>query len=384
MLIFGVLSSAVRSVVDHRFSIRIGFLGLIFLFFTLSVGLSIMTGILTGGLYNIALIEARAPIYMGIAYILAVNSKHDFETIFSRAMWVCAICISIKALHAVIRYLGELHGTTIAEVGIGAHEESFFFDAFIFLFLILNISQKEPKLRNFMAYMLPFVIWMDLANQRRAATAAFIIVLPVILAYSVIAFKKRRAAIFVGTAIVAVLGCLYLAVFWNHAGAIGQPARAIKSEFTPDPRDLSSNNYRVAEASNLVKTMKSSPLIGYGFGKPFFVIDPMVDLTSIDPLIHYIPHNSLLWVWMRLGSFGFILFWLIVSRSLIEVGLLCRDPELNEKYKLVAIFSGVGVAMLLVFGLYDMQIACIRDTLFVGIWLGLLAKLSMERERGYS
>ena len=48
-----------------------------------------------------------------------------------------------------------------------------------------------------------------------------------------------------------VVGAVYLPLFWNNVGLLGQPARAIRSISQPDERDAASNLYRDIEKINV-------------------------------------------------------------------------------------------------------------------------------------
>ena len=121
--------------------------------------------------------------------------------------------------------------------------------------------------------------------------------------------------------------------------------------------------------------MKESPLIGYGYGRPFEMVVPMVDLTATDPLIHFIPHDQILWVWMRVGTIGFVVFWIMFSVILICCTQVAREPGYYPDIRATGVYAATLVVMLLIFGLLDMQLSNIRDMLFVSIWVGNLAYL---------
>jgi hypothetical protein len=106
----------------------------------------------------------------------------------------------------------------------------------------------------------------------------------------------------------------------------------------------------------------------------------MIDLSKIDPLIHIIPHNSILWIWMRTGTVGYVAFWLMCAYIVISAGQTCRDSRFSAIERVVGVNSGVVMMMLLIFGLLDMQLANLRDTLFAGIWVGHLAYVRWARK----
>ena len=112
---------------------------------------------------------------------------------------------------------------------------------------------------------------------------------------------------------------VYFPVFWNKGDSIAQPARAVRSQVKPSARDASSDLYRVQENENLKLNIKQGGLIGKGFGLKIDYALPITDISPIDPLIAYIPHNDVLYVEMRMGVLGGIP---ATTRDLARMGLL--------------------------------------------------------------
>ena len=73
---------------------------------------------------------------------------------------------------------------------------------------------------------------------------------------------------------------------------LAQPARALRSTVSPDPRDESSDLYRVQENANLKLNIQQSGPLGKGFGVPINYALPIADVSNFDPMIKYIPHNG--------------------------------------------------------------------------------------------
>src|SRR5699024_10338733 len=102
-----------------------------------------------------------------------------------------------------------------------------------------------------------------------------------------LALLIRRQPLRAGIAglVAMVLLSAYLGAFWNQQyGALAQPARAIRSQIDPSARDQSSDEYRIIERASIVQTIRSNPLLGVGFGKEFFLVAPLPDMTSYWPL----------------------------------------------------------------------------------------------------
>jgi O-antigen ligase len=90
-------------------------------------------------------------------------------------------------------------------------------------------------------------------------------------------------------------------------GPLGLPAQSIKSAIAPEQlsaADMSSNFYRQVETYNLVETIRQNPVLGRGFGQKFLQVYPLPYIPFV--WAEYIPHNSVLWIWMNTGAGGFI------------------------------------------------------------------------------
>jgi O-antigen ligase len=156
------------------------------------------------------------------------------------------------------------------------------------------------------------------------------------------------------------------------------PARAIASNFNPDPRDASSNHDRAWEDKDIMATVNQSPLtqiIGTGFGKPMLQPFSLSDVTGIYPLEVYLPHNSILWVWMRLGTIGYFLLWIMIGTVLVQATRLLRrlrDPSLSGWALLVIVV----VIQQVIFGYLDIGWTNYRNMIVVGMLFALISRLS--------
>ena len=332
-----------------------------------------VNGMATGGDFKVSLQEIRSQIYFGLAYLMAYNMIRDRKQL-DAALWVIVLCIGLKGVLLTFRRYVTLHGLPLPDQGVGAHEEAFFFDAFIALLLSFSVCGTFPKMRGVMLALLPFVVLGSLACNRRAGTAAFVIILPTLAlaAYQALPKRRRLIALLSAAALVAFAG--YFAAFKNSNSILAQPARAINSQFTPDPRDASSNAYRDAENADLMATIRSAPL-GYGYGKKMLHAVPIADISADYEWWDIMTHNQVLWVWMRVGTFGFLAFWMMVSAILIYGARTVRSEAASLETKSLAIGGMLIVGALMIFGLLDLQFSNFRDMLFAGLWSGILAAL---------
>lgn len=158
-----------------------------------------------------------------------------------------------------------------------------------------------------------------LVTGRRSGTLVVLVVGIVLLALLI-----RRQPLRAGIAglVAMVLLSAYLGAFWNQQyGALAQPARAIRSQIDPSARDQSSDEYRIIERASIVQTIRSNPLLGVGFGKEFFLVAPLPDMTSYWPLQYHTPHQNVLWLWLKMGIIGISTVlgaWLLASARAVR------------------------------------------------------------------
>jgi O-antigen ligase len=221
--------------------------------------------------------------------------------------------------------------------------------------------------------LMPFVLMGNLATNRRAGTAALAIVVPILFLAADRALPQLRTRIRVIGFSLALCLTLYYFAFRNSDSIIAQPARAIASTFQPTDRDANSNAYRDAENRDLLATVKLAPIQGFGYGKHMLHVAPIADISTSYENWDIMTHNSVFWVWMRVGTVGFLAFWMMICAVIIYACRTIRDSGVDVYAKSTATFVSLVVCMLMIFGLLDLQISDFRDMLFTGFWLGILA-----------
>jgi len=199
---------------------------------------------------------------------------------------------------------------------ITEHAAAIHMNALLVFMLGAWIYKASPAKRIVLPAMIPFVLLTYLATQRRAAflTLAIALVFVAILLY-----RENKRAFFLIVPPVAVLGIIYTLAFWNNGGALGLPAQAIKSMVAPNQAsaaDLSSNLYREIENVNTHFTIQQKPLTGVGFGQKFYIIVPLPDISFFS-WWEYLPHNSIIWIWLKAGAGGFIAMLFFIGTALI-------------------------------------------------------------------
>jgi hypothetical protein len=337
--------------------------------YLLICGFGFAHGILNGGDITVALWELRAQAYMALAYLMAVNLITDRSHAVA-VLWCLVISIGLKSLVGTFNY--ATHPDVSADEGVLSHEDSLLMNIIFYGAILLSLARIEPKLkRAFLIFTTPAVI-TSLANGRRAGVAAFIVAFPVVCALAAVLLRDQRKRLIAFLTFSSILTAIYLPLAWNSNGKWAQPARAIRSQSDPDERDAGSDYYRLNENANLKFTRDSSPWFGIGYGRPYYVV--FEQLGRHDPFANVLPHNGILWIWMRLGHVGFIAFWMFVAAVLVEGPVLLqviRDP----RFQVIGIL-GIGVFLMnIIYGQYDLTFANYRTSWITGTMVGMLAVL---------
>ncbi|HJT59400.1 MAG TPA: O-antigen ligase family protein [Ktedonobacteraceae bacterium] len=347
-----------------------------FLLFLLSVAWGVFHGLSSGGNVKIIVVEVRPFWYLFMSYIIACNlvtKKKHVRNFF----WIVIVDAGIKGLQGTYIYLFVLHGKIEGLNESMSHEESFFFVALILLIILFSLhSCYRPQLYAALAT-LPFLLISLVANNRRADYVALLVGAMVAWALIFMVKPRARKGLVIGMIIFLVVGGAYVIAFAHSTGGLGGPARAILSIVNPssaDARDASSNLYRIIEDYDLKYTVKQNPL-GMGFGRPFLEPIPLPDISGLDQYYNYVPHNTVYWVWMRLGPLGYFALWLLIGSIIVRGSQIAR--KLRDRYlQLVAIYIVAVTFMEVVVAYADYQFFFYRNVIYLGLLVGILVKLS--------
>lgn len=347
-----------------------------FLGFMACVVMGIIVGLSKGGDIKLMILEVRPLWYLFISYLLAYNlvtQKDAIRTFF----WIVIIAAGVKGLQGCYIYFIVLHHNLAGQNEIMAHEESFFFAALILLVIIFYLhDQYRPQLYAALAVM-PFVLIAMAANNRRADYIALLVGAFVVWVLVFVVKKQARKALVTGLAIFFVLGGSYVAAFGTTDHSWAAPARAIISVIAPsssDSRDANSDLYRTIEDFDLKFTAKQSFPLGYGFGHEFLQPQVLPNILSEDPVYLVIPHNTVYWIWMRLGVLGFFFFWYLIGSIIIRGCIIVR--QLQDPYlRTAAIYIVALTVMEIIVAYADYQLYAFRNVIYLGILVGILLRL---------
>lgn len=325
-------------------------------------------GLTHGGSFRESVDELRPWFYLVALYLVA-SQLLDRPGALRPILWAFVIGTGIKGLEGTVRFV-LVRGAFPRPDAILAHEEALFFALFVLLVAALWLFKDRSRLRSVATALLPGVLIADLGNNRRAA---WLILVAGFLALAVVTWVRlpdRRRVVGRWAGALAIVGSLYLAVFWNSNGSLAQPARAIRSTVAPSSRDRLSDLYRNQENANLQFNIKLAGPLGAGFGIPINYALPITDLTKTTPSLAYVPHDGILYIWMRLGIAGIVVFWCLIGAAIIAACRLLRERDAG-----LALFGAFALCALLAYvleGYYDLGLSWFRVAVSMGCILGAI------------
>lgn len=337
---------------------------------------SLLYGISRGGDRVIALWEARSLLYILPAYWLTVNlieRRSHVQTM----LWLIILPNIVNGIVGSVYTATELKFKLAGVEAIGEHALSIHFNAFFIIFFASMLFRTSAAKRTVMWIGFPVVLLAYAANNRRASFITMGIAM-VIIFLLLLRLNKQKFWLIVPP--LAAFGMLYVAIFWNSSGALGAPAKAVRSVFgQADPRDAASNIYRVYENINNLYTIHKNVLLGVGFGNKFMQIVPTPDISFFE-WWEYIVHNSILWIWMDMGALGFLSMAATFGTAFVIGGRRLWETTNDE----VGIATVLALSYLVVFFVYayvDMAWE-VSNMGVIGIMMGLVCAFDViARER---
>jgi len=333
-----------------------------------AVALGTALGVVHHGDIRVAFMETRPYVYLVATYLLTASLVADRRALRA-VLWALVVCIALKALQGLVIFVQVRHMNPRPEAVLG-HEESFFFALLAFLVLALWLWRLEGRLRATATALLPVVALADLANDRRAAWLVLGGGVLTIVAIGLRVLPERRVVLWRGVAVTLAVSAVYLPAYWNKTGGLAQPARALHSMVSPDSRDALSDLYRLQENANLKVNIRETDGIGNGFGVPIRYTLPITDISGIDPMIAYIPHNGVLYVLMRMGLIGGVALWTLLAAGIVTAVRAARS--LDREVAVAGALTAAALVAYALMGAVDQGFFFYRIAFVVGTLLGLV------------
>ena len=371
LLLVSVLTWLVQGIAGTGLDFRGGRLGRLVLLFGIALVAGMIRGLASGGNMHTGFWELRPLLYILACYVLAAN-------LVRTRLHVRLLVASLMLGAGLFAVEGAFRRVALIDTGVitGSMEMMYGHDTVVFLsslvaaILAQQVFGTSPWQRLLGIVIVPIAIFTMLATERRAGQVALIMaVLAIFFTFLVV----HRKAFFLIAIPALIAGAVYLPLFWNATGMLGQPARAIRSISDPDPRDAASNLWREIEKVNIRATIRAYPLQGVGFGQPFLQVVAVPDI-SFFPFWNYEPHHNLFWIWFKTGAVGYIVFWMIIGTGLARAAHFLKVSRSHE-LRIFALIALGGIVSSLTFCYVDLGLTMGRLTVFLGAVLGVVAVL---------
>ena len=263
-------------------------------------------GMASGGDRTAGLWELRWVMILPVLYLLLTNLFERRDQ-YVRLWAFVMVAVFINGIIAVLNYQSLTAADREGMESFISHGATLSMNAMLVLLLGAWMFRKSSwAWRACLPFALVPVTYMYLLSQRRAAFVALIAGLGVV---AVVLLWTKPRVFWKLIPVVVVVGAVYCAAFWHdETSTAGFPAQAIKSVIAPNDvseRNRGSDLYRIIEKQDIQATIRSSPILGIGFGRPFLRPYPLPQIAPflLEP---YMPHNAILWIWMKAGIGGFI------------------------------------------------------------------------------
>jgi hypothetical protein len=211
--------------------------------------------------------------------------------------------------------------------------------------LVVNAVERRTSRSVLQAVLLSIPIALAIHwNNRRLAWLS--LGLSLMLVYLLLPAGRIRRRINQLITVVVPLAALYVIVGWDRSERIFKPVRSIAT-MVGSQADASSET-RDIENWNLIQTLKTSPLLGLGFGHEYYEINQAYSIKEIFAQYRYIPHNSVLGLLAFTGLAGFTGTWQVFAVSAYFNARVLRVAKLPEA-------RAVGLASLIMLVAYMLQ-----------------------------
>lgn len=359
--------------------LRVGDMFWPLLFFTFGVAVGFARGVSLGGDFITAFHEVRPLIYLLPMYFLAVNLIREPAHFRHLTVIVVASVLVMAAgalwIHFTQVRPGEFRG--ILDLGF-AHENAIFAGFLVVMAAAMAVWGKGFGPRTIL--LIPGILALAaiLIMKRRVGVIA---VDAGILLLCLMLLRNNWRVFLLAMPVLAVIGIIYLGVYWNATGGLGQGARAFRTVIGQEQasEDVSSKEYRDIEAFNVEQNIRWQPFWGSGFGRPYAWPLPLPDLTSFWPFQRFIPHNTVLWTWMKGGIMTFTLTLALFSFAMMRGLALARKP-FDPLLRAWAVVSAASVLMVFLFAWQDLGLASLRTMVIFGFCLGIITVLGRMPE----
>lgn len=357
--------------ISGRISLRLRFVHILGLLYGGWMIFAVIWGIVNQGNWKVALWILRPVIYfLGAALFTEMLVETPKQA--RRYAWMLMLATSFKAAQIAYRHLfaGIPKGSVEA---YGAHECTSFQLWTMWVIIATWFIGKKRDRNHWLWLQVPILAAGIVFNERRINIATLVLGSGLLVLMQSPASLRRRAP---EMKLLALGAAFYLIVGWfGPENPITAPVKGIKqgirAEIYGENTDNSSQ-YRKIERYNLKHTIRQYPLLGTGLGVRYLQLIPLDDLGFEYAV--YISHNQILLVHSATGSIGYFIFLLFYCALVTSLALQWRRLQ-SPWQRALALAGALSIMNWLLVGYYDMQLFFFRNSIVMGVIVGLPAAL---------
>lgn len=267
-------------------------------------------GLATGGDFSKSLWQVEKVIYLPIVFLVCsvgLRGSKDHVALGKVLLTAAAYraCFAFYVKQTVVVPVDPNTGEAILAYATSHHDSMLFASACVLL-LLLIVERAGKRFVRLAALLLPLLVVGMISNNRRMVWVQIgLVFFTLYLATppNPIKRKVKKILLYLSPLIAA-----YFVVGWNSKAGIFKGAQMARS--VVEPSTDASSLWREIENYDILFTFRSAPILGHGYGHPFWEIIPL-PAVGYD-LEQYCPHNSILGLWAFCGYFGFtglVLLW---------------------------------------------------------------------------
>jgi hypothetical protein len=330
--------------------------------FSVFVLLGLMWGVGRGGDIRVAIWEVRPFLYLPIVYLLVINCCRTRKQ-FRQLLWTAVASLFAHSLFSIGYWIALPEIDKITAEGLGEHSSAIHMNVVILLAVMAALFKGCSRTSAIVLTLLAIPVAYEwILNQRRASVIALALGF---LMLAAMLYWRQRSTFKRVVPVAAVLMIGYIGAMWNSTSSAAFPAQAVKAVIAQDQAgeaDQSSDLYRIIENYDLNYTIRSEPIFGVGFGQQFYRPITLPDISFFEFYL-YIPHNSILWVWLKTGFGGFLTFFYLLAQALMAGARNVRAAPKGVDMMISAV-TVMYVAMFALFAFVDIAFDA-RSTLFL-------------------
>lgn len=367
-----IVITALRGLFTGRLRLSSGRLNAPYFIYGGALLFGLLNGMAGGGSLNMAEWALRPQFYGLLVFLVTTAVLRERRQLVT----LLIVFLTAEMITAILgdwRYIVTLQRNVSSVNALLDHADSYFLLLFLVVMGVVLVWAKRPRIRLVLLLLAPLPALALIENNRRtgidAAAITFIVIMVLAIRYRP---NMRKFTIPIGATLAAAYAA-FVAASWNvqygTRAALVTPVKSALGQDTGE-RNSSSDAYRIAENFNLAFTYHLSPITGWGLGKDFLQVMPMVNIGNVYSLYLLLPHNSLLWVPMALGGIGMVAFWALVGTGLMESINAIRIPN-DRLLQATGVFCACAIIAELVFAYADLQLMNPRNMVTFGIVLGI-------------